>query len=285
LDYAGARYYASTQGRFTSPDNFLNDTSAVDPASWNLYAYVRNNPLRYTDPNGEKIYVGGLSQADRDELLRRTNYTYGCESCVSVDRNGYLQVNTTGLSQDVLRATQFLTDAINTTTWYGEVRVSNNDSEVAFGQGRAARGSVPFEDGSGRRRNADLITLDFGDDQHVSGDMRAREAFLNTVFAHEVAHFRLRPGSITRDPDDGSQTGPVVDAINEILQAQGRTLRARYSSQARGGHWLEIPHGIAQRDRAGNIERNRNGGIRVRVNETTNVIRWLRRNVGGRGIN
>jgi RHS repeat-associated protein len=52
LDYFGARYYVSTQGRFTSPDDFLNDTDPYDPQSWNLYAYVRNNPLRYIDLKG-----------------------------------------------------------------------------------------------------------------------------------------------------------------------------------------------------------------------------------------
>jgi RHS repeat-associated protein len=52
MDFAQARYYASAQGRFTSPDDFLNDTHASDPASWNLYTYVRNNPLRFIDPNG-----------------------------------------------------------------------------------------------------------------------------------------------------------------------------------------------------------------------------------------
>ncbi len=35
----------SEQGRFTSPDDFLNDTHAYDLASWNLYVYVRNNLL------------------------------------------------------------------------------------------------------------------------------------------------------------------------------------------------------------------------------------------------
>ncbi len=52
LDFAQARYFSSRQGRFTSPDDFLNDTHVAEPQSWNLYAYVRNNPLRYVDPDG-----------------------------------------------------------------------------------------------------------------------------------------------------------------------------------------------------------------------------------------
>jgi len=52
LDYFGARYFSSAQGRFTSPDKPLADQSAGDPQSWNLYSYVRNNPLRFTDPTG-----------------------------------------------------------------------------------------------------------------------------------------------------------------------------------------------------------------------------------------
>jgi RHS repeat-associated protein len=57
LDYFLARYYASTQGRFTSPDDFWKDSQIGDPQSWNKYGYVRNNPLRYIDPSGEKATV------------------------------------------------------------------------------------------------------------------------------------------------------------------------------------------------------------------------------------
>ncbi len=57
LDYFMARYYSPTQGRFTSPDVFTNDSQVSDPQSWNKYAYVRNNPLRYVDPTGEKATV------------------------------------------------------------------------------------------------------------------------------------------------------------------------------------------------------------------------------------
>jgi len=52
LDFFGARYMSSAQGRFTSPDVPLLDQREDDPQSWNLYSYGRNNPLRYTDPTG-----------------------------------------------------------------------------------------------------------------------------------------------------------------------------------------------------------------------------------------
>ncbi len=54
LDYFLARYFASTQGRFTSPDAPFADQSADNPQSWNLYSYVRNNPLVMIDPTGRR---------------------------------------------------------------------------------------------------------------------------------------------------------------------------------------------------------------------------------------
>jgi RHS repeat-associated protein len=53
LDYFGARYYAGGQGRFISPDLPLIDQDPADPQSWNLYSYVRDNPLSYIDPTGQ----------------------------------------------------------------------------------------------------------------------------------------------------------------------------------------------------------------------------------------
>lgn len=52
LDYFGARYFSGTQGRFTSPDEPFADQEASDPQSWNLYGYVRNNPLGFADLDG-----------------------------------------------------------------------------------------------------------------------------------------------------------------------------------------------------------------------------------------
>jgi RHS repeat-associated protein len=52
LDYFGARYMSSAQGRFTSNDPLLASAVAEIPQSWNRYSYGLNNPLRFIDPTG-----------------------------------------------------------------------------------------------------------------------------------------------------------------------------------------------------------------------------------------
>jgi RHS repeat-associated protein len=70
LDYAQARYYSSVQGRFTSVDPLYYQSSmAVDPQRFNLYAYVRNNPLRYVDPSGEKVHPRGTALQGLQEMV------------------------------------------------------------------------------------------------------------------------------------------------------------------------------------------------------------------------
>lgn len=54
LDYFGARHYASSLGRYMRPDDPFADQHPGDPQSWNLYSYVRNNPLNATDPSGHE---------------------------------------------------------------------------------------------------------------------------------------------------------------------------------------------------------------------------------------
>jgi RHS repeat-associated protein len=50
LDYASARHYNNTLGRFMSPDPLSG--SPGNPQSWNRYSYVYNNPLNSIDPSG-----------------------------------------------------------------------------------------------------------------------------------------------------------------------------------------------------------------------------------------
>ena len=52
LDYLRARYYDSQVGTFLTEDSYSGELT--DPLSQNLYSYVQNNPVNYTDPSGHR---------------------------------------------------------------------------------------------------------------------------------------------------------------------------------------------------------------------------------------
>jgi RHS repeat-associated protein len=73
LDFFLARYYSSAQGRFISPDRKISPDAVYDSQSWNKYVYVRNNPIRLVDPNGEDWMdlINGVANAVN------SNFTFG----------------------------------------------------------------------------------------------------------------------------------------------------------------------------------------------------------------
>jgi RHS repeat-associated protein len=84
--YFGARYYRADVGRFTTVDPELRIKDAlIDPQKWNRYAYVRNNPLRYIDPDGRYgidvhyyltfalAYAAGYRSADSADRIARAD--------------------------------------------------------------------------------------------------------------------------------------------------------------------------------------------------------------------
>ncbi len=97
LDFFGARYMSSAQGRFTSPDPIhIMPQKLLDPRQWNMYAYVRNNPLRLIDPTG--MYVcGGTERECKDfegarqrDLKSKTGSVHDAASAYGAagDQNG-----------------------------------------------------------------------------------------------------------------------------------------------------------------------------------------------------
>ena len=69
LDYFGARYFSGAMGRFMSPDPVYFQAEMLrDPQRFNLYAYGRNNPLKFVDPSGEAIELYGTEEERKKEL-------------------------------------------------------------------------------------------------------------------------------------------------------------------------------------------------------------------------
>jgi len=57
LYYYKARWYDPELGRFIQADTLVPEPGK--PLSWDRFAYVRNDPVRYTDPTGHKLDPGG----------------------------------------------------------------------------------------------------------------------------------------------------------------------------------------------------------------------------------
>jgi RHS repeat-associated protein len=82
LYFYGARYYDPVIGRFISADTVVQNFS--DPQALDRYAYARNSPLSYVDPNGHFAFmpviigaiIGGLTAAaqggDLGDIIRGT---------------------------------------------------------------------------------------------------------------------------------------------------------------------------------------------------------------------
>ena len=66
-DYFNALYFWANTARFTSPDAPFADQRPADGQSWNMYAYVRNNPLRYVDFMGRECLDGVSVNMENDE--------------------------------------------------------------------------------------------------------------------------------------------------------------------------------------------------------------------------
>jgi RHS repeat-associated protein len=77
LDYHNARYYRNVWGRFTTADESIYMDPA-EPQSFNLYAYVFNNPLRWVDPSGHSAQDPQHTTTETTPLPVFRATTWGC---------------------------------------------------------------------------------------------------------------------------------------------------------------------------------------------------------------
>jgi RHS repeat-associated protein len=80
LDYFGARYYGSRIARFATVDPSMTHLeNTLDPQRWNRYAYGRNNPLRFVDPDG-RDWLAELFLGERGKDINTWEALTGTEA-------------------------------------------------------------------------------------------------------------------------------------------------------------------------------------------------------------
>jgi RHS repeat-associated protein len=133
LDYFTARYLSAPQGRFMSPDPlFIEQKRLADPQRLNLYAYVRNNPLRFSDPTGMAIQMN--CETERDCLLaaEMINGRENANFKVSV-KDGHLEIIAGSVAQKLSDAEQALYNAIVDDSNIAVLNVFENTGKAEFG--------------------------------------------------------------------------------------------------------------------------------------------------------
>jgi RHS repeat-associated protein len=196
LDYFGARYYGSMQGRFTSPDEFLNSGRLESPQTWNRYAYVLNNPLAFTDPSGFYEYADGTSDKDKKRFEEQLT-----NARAQLDKIKARYVADSAEYKDSKRAL----DA------YGGVGEKNG---VFVGFGKTSDGG-PGEtsgffnaDGSGKSIN---VTIDLSKN-------KADNLLMGTI-AHEGSHVQDRADLVNGILANPLEAGAVAAKLNITVGA------------------------------------------------------------------
>lgn len=218
MDYFIARYYNGAQGRFTSPDPvFFQAVMMNDPQRFNLYAYVRNNPLKYIDPKGEAI------QLSDDPKKRQEQLNELCKDSNVKNCSYYLYANP-------------VTDKKGATRYFAGIYTNGADGKgPAFGSLNAASGTLARIIGQSQ-----ISSIDF-----VQGGTRITNAFGKQVVIGNIQQGRS-PG-LTLPTADGGAHIWVLDPSEDPGKLPGSMMGTGFDAQTDAGYVMmhELGHGQA----------------------------------------
>jgi RHS repeat-associated protein len=120
LNFAQARYYSPSQGRFTSVDPIVvTPERFFDPQQFNLYAYTRNNPLRFVDPTGEKLVISGSIDDIKKQLADILGTDDAAKRISYDEKTGIITVDLKDIDLTKNEGASLLSDVIGSKNTYG----------------------------------------------------------------------------------------------------------------------------------------------------------------------
>jgi RHS repeat-associated protein len=222
LDYFGARYYVSTQGRFSSVDPvMLTAARLYDPQRINLYSYCRNNPLVFIDPTGRDLILGNKTAETRVRANIDANLRENERKNIEIQGNKVRLIDPSAI--DVSKASpgyKYLSQLVGpnsqkTVHYYalapGET-ATGAATGMTFTYETAAGGKAAYVEGT----NVADVFLPIGQGPDILGvDGNFIESYEYTSFGHEAfGHGLCGPGQC------------AVDVENELRRERGLPLRS-----------------------------------------------------------
>jgi len=242
LDYFGARYYASTQGRFTSADPILSSGRPSNPQTWNKYSYTLGNPLKFVDPDGLFEWDASLkddpSLSDK-ERKRREQLRNAFIAARDRARADAAKAHDAGkLSDERFKA---INDASNA---YGPdpgQAGSDNGVSVGVGTDDGQPGSTDPTFAINEKWNGvtPSIAVKFDADFLTSGSASIgvvhEGVHVEDAFAYAAAYSEITPQNVLTHPANMAQW----DTENHAFHVQSHLFEAMGKDDKRWGTWQQ----------------------------------------------
>ncbi len=209
-----ARYYSSWQSRFLSVDPAPGDPK--NPQSWNRYAYVLGNPVKYVDPFGEIWKIFSKSDDDIKTVLDQVSQKTGLILVVedgAVKVKG-LRAGKGGKTAGSAAARSIVLEAIISDSTFS-LNIVRGNKGVEAGEATGSKMTLDMADIESQKSDGpNLMTFD-------AGMVTLHEMFHSVRGTKDISILDQFFGSST-------ETGATVDAVNAIRRTLGLPLREQY---------------------------------------------------------
>jgi len=206
LNYYDFRYYDPHISRFIQPDDIISDP--YNPQTLNKYSYVKNNPVRYTDPTGHcpecVLFVGGGLALGGLEVVGAVS--------------GFINSTDTSLGG------RFTSAAVG-----AQLAVESQVGQLAFGAAFLGAG-ISAEGGSGITINTKSVAKLFGHTGRFWPTSLEEIKAMNIVTKSPEAGKILKMKDVMRDPRWPDSAGWVKMQQTIIINAKKITIHWNYNT-------------------------------------------------------